>query len=205
LALTHEALGELADLDRDEALALRLACALGVSEGVSLGESFPCLIHPDERPSAALWRCEPGAHVLYHDWHGNRHGLSVWLPLARVRALLAGRTAPLSPPELAVWKLRLANEAGLVEPVGFERPAAPSRRLEDVWQGFLDLVALRWALTLGDPAPYTARFAAAWCGVSTYRAHEAIGALARAGSLRLVGRDPRGTRLWLPEGVVPID
>jgi hypothetical protein len=122
-----------------------------------------------------------------------------------VRALLAGRTQPLSPPELAIWKLRLAREAELLEPVALERPPAPSGRLEDVWQGFLDLLALRWTVTAGEPAPYSARFAAAWCGVSTHRAHESIRALARAGSLRLAGRDPRGTRLWLPEGVMPID
>ena len=200
-----ESLRALADLERDERVALRLARALGAPDDVAIGASFPCLIHADANPSASLWRYEDDARVLYRDWHAEKHDGDRWLPLARVRALLAGRTQPLSPPELAIWKLRLAHEAELVEPVAFERPVAPSRRLEDVWSGFLDLLALRWTVTPGAPAPYSARFAAAWCGVSTHRAHEAISALARAGSLRLVGRDPRGTRLWLPEGVMPID
>lgn len=205
LGSEFEGLRALADLERDEYVALRLAGALGAPADVAIGESFPCLIHADANPSASLWRYEDDAPVLYRDWHAEKHGGDRWLPLARVRALIAGRTQPLGPPELAIWKLRLAHEAGLLEPVAFERPVAPGRRIEDVWGGFLDLLALRWTVTPDAPAPYSARFAASWCGVSTHRAHEAIGALARAGSLRLVGRDPRGTRLWLPEGVVPVD
>jgi hypothetical protein len=122
-----------------------------------------------------------------------------------VRARIAGRIGPLHPPELAVWKLRLAREAQLLDPLALERPQAPEPRLERVWQRFLDLLALRWTIEPGTPTPYSARFAAAWCNTTKRNAHEAIGALARRGSLRLAGRDPRGTRLWLPEGVTPID
>jgi Bifunctional DNA primase/polymerase, N-terminal len=86
----------LADLERNEPLALRLAAALGVPEGIRLGESFRCLIHPDRRPSASLWRRDPEAHVLYGDWHAGRHGEQRWLTLPTVRARLAGRQGSLA-------------------------------------------------------------------------------------------------------------
>ena len=170
-----------------------------------MGESFGCLLHADSNPSAALWRHQEDAHVLYHDFHAGKHGERAWLPLALVRARLAGRTGSLAAPELAVWKLRLAREAGLLEPLAFERPPAPRERLEPVWQGFLDLLALRWQIDPEAPAPFTVRFASAWCGLPKRQVHEALVELARTGTLQLVGRDPRGTRLWLPpDGVMPV-
>jgi Bifunctional DNA primase/polymerase, N-terminal len=194
----------LADLERSEPLALRLAAALGVPKGVRLGEPFRCLIHPDRRPSASLWRREPEAHVLYGDWHAGRHGEQRWLPLATVRARLAGRQGPLAAPELVVWKLRLASEAELVEPVAFELDTdRPPQSLEAAWDGFLELLGLRWTIEPGLPAPFSARFTAAWCGLSKREAHEAVAELARQGFLRLEGRDAHGCRLWLPKGVRP--
>jgi hypothetical protein len=195
----------LSGLERDEALALRLAAALGVPDGVEMGDTFPCLLHHDGRPSASLWRRDDDAHVLYRDWHGHEHGEQRWLSLALVRARLAGRDGNLAVPELTVWKLRLAREAGLLAPLELELDSErPERRLERVLDGFLELLALRWLLEPGVPAPFSARFAAAWCGVGKREAHESVRELSRAGLLRPAGRDPRGTRLWLPKGVRPV-
>jgi hypothetical protein len=198
--------GEIAgqvDLERDEATALRLATALGVPEGVRIGEAFPCVLHPDGRPSAALWRLDSGSHVLYHDFHGARHGERNRLTLAQVRARLAGRTGPLGKPELSVWKLRLAWEAGLVEPLELQAAPRPPLRLCPAWDGFLQLLALRWLVSPGAPSPFSARFAAAWCGISKREAHTAVTELARLGLLRHVGFAPPRARLWLPDGVAP--
>src|SRR5262249_19494137 len=130
----------LSDLERDEALALRLAAPLGVPDGVEIGDTFPCLLHPDRHPSASLWRREERAHVLYRDWHGSAHDEQRWLSLALVRARLAGREGTLAVPELTVWKLRLAREAGLVDPVVLELDGErPARRLVRVYDGFLEL------------------------------------------------------------------
>jgi hypothetical protein len=189
------------DLDRDERAALQLAEALGAPEGVGLGEPFSCVLHADRSPSACLWRRSADAHVLYHDWHAAEG--AKWLPLALVRARLAGRLGPVAAPELLVWKLRLAHEAGLLEPVRFVAADAPPE-LELAWNGFLRLLGLRWSVTPRQPAPFSARFAAAWCGLSRRQAHEAVTELTRLGLLRPAGRDVRGTRLWLPEGVRPI-
>jgi hypothetical protein len=193
----------LADLDRDERTALRLAVALGAPNDVRLGEPFACVLHAERSPSACLWRRSDDAHVLYHDWH-TADG-ATWLPLALVRARLAGRQGPIAAPELLVWKLRLANEAGLVEPMRFDADqiTVPAD-LEHAWYAFLHLLGLRWTVTPGAPAPFSARFAGAWIGTSTRQSHEAITRLAQLGLLHEVGRDIRGTRLWLPpEEVMP--
>jgi hypothetical protein len=192
----------LSGLERDEGCALRLGAALGAPEGVEIGDTFPCLLHPDRHPSASLWRRDDSAHVLYRDWHAGAHGERRWLTLAQVRARLAGRSFPLAVPELVVWKLRLAREAGLLEPPVLRLDAdRPPRAIAPLYDGFLELLALRWTIEPGVPAPFSARFASAWCGVSHRKAHEGVSALQRSGLLRLAGRDPRGTRLWLPQGL----
>jgi hypothetical protein len=187
----------------DLELVDRLANALGVPEA-RYGRPFRCLVHDDARPSAALWRASAGAQILYHDFHAGRFGDPAWLPLSRVRAHVAGRRGYLGKPELAVWRLRLAAEVGKVEPVRFDAPAV-ARRLEPLWNGFLYLLGIRWKVSPGEPAPFTRRFAAAWCGVSEWEARDGVAELCRLGLLAPAGRDPRGTRLWLPKGVMPLD
>jgi hypothetical protein len=187
----------------DRELVERLARALGVPEA-RYGRPFRCLLHDDGRPSAAFWRASEDAQILYHDFHAGRFGGSKWLPLSRVRAHVAGRRGYLGKPELAVWRLRLAAEVGQLEPVAFEVPPAP-RALEPVYTGFLYLLGIRWAVSPGEPAPFSRRFAASWCGVSEWEARDALTELQRRGLLVPAGRDPRGTRLWLPRGVTPID
>jgi Bifunctional DNA primase/polymerase, N-terminal len=181
----------------------RLAHALGVPEA-RYGRPFRCLLHDDGRPSAAFWRASEDAQILYHDFHAGRWGGPAWLPLSRVRAHVAGRRGYLGKPELAVWRLRLAAEVGQLEPVSFDAPAVP-RGLEPLWAGFLYLLGIRWTVSPGEPAPFTRRFAAAWCGVSEWEARDGLAELQRRGLLSPAGRDPHGTRLWLPEGVAPID
>jgi Bifunctional DNA primase/polymerase, N-terminal len=187
----------------DRELVDRLAVALGVPEA-RYGRPFRCLLHDDGRPSAAFWRASEDAQILYHDFHAGRWGGSAWLPLSRVRAHVAGRRGYLGKPELAVWRLRLAAEVGQFEPVDFDASAVP-RGLEPVWAGFLYLLGIRWAVSPGEPAPFTRRFAASWCDVSEWEARDQLAELERRGLLLPAGRDPRGTRLWLPKGVTPID
>jgi hypothetical protein len=184
-------------------LVSRLAGVLGVP-AVRFGQSFSCLLHADERPSAALWRARRDAPVLYHDFHAHRWGGPAWLPLSRVRAHVAGRRGYLGKPELAIWRLRLAAEVGAIEPVRFEAPSVGAE-LESLWTGFLYLLGCRWHVSPGEPAPFTRRFAASWCGVSDWQARDGLAELHRIGLFRLAGRDRRGTRLWLPRGVRPID
>ena len=201
-----ESLRALADLERDERVALRLARALGAPDDVAIGASFPCLIHADASPSASLWRYEADARVLYRDWHAEKHD-GDRVASARARACAPRRQDAAAQPTRA-RDLEAASRARGRARSSRSRSSDPSRRVDaSRMSGAGSSTCSRSAgrSRPAAPAPYSARFAAAWCGVSTHRAHEAIGALARAGSLRLVGRDPRGTRLWLPEGVMPID
>jgi hypothetical protein len=83
----------------DEGVALRLGGVLGVPQGIEIGEPFPCLLHLDRRPSAALWRARRDHPVYYHDFHAAHHGGDAWLPLPQLRARLAGREGRLGKPE----------------------------------------------------------------------------------------------------------
>jgi hypothetical protein len=191
----------LARLDVDDKSAGRLAVALGLPEGLRLGQRFLCLLHPDRDPSAALWRAHASSSVLYHDFH-RRGRVDEWLPLAAVRARKAGRLDLSGGPELAVWKLRLCFEAGYLEPIWLDLPDVEAG-LEPLWSGLRLLLGLRWRISPGSPTPFSAGFAAAWCGVSKRQAHEGTRELVRRGLLRLHGHDVNRTRLWLPEGVRP--
>jgi hypothetical protein len=190
----------LSNLERSEPAALQLAVALGAPESLRLGESFRCLLHPERQPSAALWRAEPGAHVLYHDFHAEPS----WLTFAQVRARLAGRSRPLAPPEAMVWKLRLACEAELLEPFALELDCdRPPEHLQPAWDGFLELLSLRWTIEPGAPAPFSSGFASSWCGIPRRDAHLAVAELARRRLLLRRGFDAHGCPLWAAEGVRP--
>jgi hypothetical protein len=185
----------LARVESDEAVATALAVALGIT--VPLGRSFRCVLHADRRASATLWRRDEGVPFLYHDWHrGSR-----WLSLALVRASLAGRPEARGP-ELATWKLRLLAEAGLVEPVPLRR-CMPSDGLDEisrfVYERFLFLLGCRWLVSPGEPAPFTWRFAAAWCGLPARQTMAAFVELRRLGLVKPAGVVGR-TSLWLPGG-----
>jgi hypothetical protein len=158
-----------------------------------LGEPFLCVLHAERRPSAALWRRDDGEHVRYHDLHtGNAGDPGAWLSLALVRARQAGRQRRLSESELTVWKLRLVREAGLLD---IEQALEP---VDVVHAGFLELCQLRRLVDGGQPAPFSARFAAAWCSVPLRTAHAATRELARRRLILPAGADSRGTPLWRP-------
>jgi len=184
----------LAQIESDEAVASALAAALGIT--VPLGRSFRCVLHADRRASATLWRRDEGVPFLYHDWHrGSR-----WLSLALVRASLAGRPNARGP-ELATWKLRLLAEAGLVEPVHVECVTGDGldERSRLVYARFLFLLGCRWLVSPGEPAPFTWRFGAAWCGLPERRFADGFAELRRLGLVKPAGVVGR-TFLWLPGG-----
>jgi Bifunctional DNA primase/polymerase, N-terminal len=184
----------LAQVESDETVATALGGALGIT--APLGRSFRCVLHPDRRASATLWRRDEGVPFLYHDWHrGSR-----WLSLALVRATLAGRPNARGP-ELATWKLRLLAEAGLVKPVRIGHVSCDgldeTSRL--VYERFLFLLGCRWLVMPGEPAPFTWRFGAAWCGLPERRFADGFVQLRRLGLVRPAGVAGR-IQLWLPGG-----
>jgi hypothetical protein len=182
----------LSDVECDETVAAVLADALGIA--APLGRSFRCVLHPERRASATVWRRDEGVPFLYHDWHrGSR-----WLSLARVRAEMAGR-ADASGPELATWKLRLLAEAGVVEPVAIDPVACDElgETTRAVYDAFLFLLGCRWLVSPDEPAPFTRSFAAAWCGLPERVAREAFNELRRRRLVERAGMAGRAL-LWLP-------
>ncbi len=109
-------------------------------------------------------------------------------------AKVSGRQRRLSGPELAVWKLDLLRAAGLIEPVPVDLPDLPegaSEAARTLRRRFAVLLGLRRLRGDGDdPAPFTKRFAADWCGLSESTALRALGELLRAGVIVKAGEHP---------------
>jgi hypothetical protein len=179
-----------------------LACArvLGVP-AARVGQGFLCILpgHAETHPSASLhWDPKTGA-LMYRDWHA-RSGVA-WCTLPDVRASLAGGQAVrLRGPSVATWQLRLLVEARILAPYPIPArrlPAEPRPAVRKVYAGFVFLLACKWWHTPEAPAPFSWRFAAAWCGVGARHVGEAIHWLLAQGFLRQVGRH-RGMALFLP-------
>ena len=117
--------GWLRSFDTNPGAVIAMARELGIT--APLATPFPCVLHPDGNPSAALHPTADTGEWLYHDFHAARHNAKEWLSLAQVRAALAGRVGKLSPSEHATWKLILLVEAGLL-------PLAPVPAIPLPWQ-----------------------------------------------------------------------
>jgi hypothetical protein len=184
----------LADLDKEDAYVGIQAHFLGIP-AVPLGTGFLCVVHGDVHPSAALWRL-PSGHVRYHDFHAG--GTSEeWLTFAEVyHAEMSGEVRKLSGPSHAVWQLRLLYECDLIAPVEIALPPLPDHALDSVWkayEGFRLLLGLRWAAyPEREPVAYARNFVAAWCGLSTETAKQAVKALFAMDIIEIDGSCPSG-------------
>jgi Bifunctional DNA primase/polymerase, N-terminal len=181
-------------------VALACAAVLGVPTP-RVGHAFLCILpgHEEAHPSASLhWDPKTGA-LHYRDWHV-RSGVA-WYTLPDVRASLAyGQAVRLRGPSVATWQLRLLIEAGVLAPYPVSaRPltAAVPPAVRQVYEGFLLLLACKWWHTPQAPAPFSWRFAAAWCGLGERQVGEAMHWLLTQGLIRRVGRHHR-MALFLP-------
>lgn len=202
---TYGLLGLLEKASDSMAVAPLFAAALGIEDFRGIGKPFRCVLHSEENPSATLFPRADNGRLLYHDFHLRS---DQWLALPAVRAYLAGRYGRLSNSEFVTWSLRLEVEAGIRAPAvvsAGELPPDASPGLRVVWNGFLELFRARWLHTLGEPAPFSNRFGAHWCGCSRTTVERHFPELRRLGLAQYAGRDTRGTSLWLPgEGVRPL-
>jgi len=161
---------------------------LGIS--APLGKAFHCVIpgHDDKSPSASLYKDSLTGAWKYRDWH--HAGKYEWLMLADVRAAQsAGRVVELGPSSALLWYRRLFWEAGVlkiadIQKVPLLHNARPTIRL--VAEGFALLLAIKNIGNEEISSPYSAEFAAAWCGVTFDQARYSIRELKKMDVLRPV-------------------
>jgi len=171
--------------------ALRL---LGLGD-VKMGRKFCCILpgHEERHPSASIGQQADGA-VVYRDWHAPKRGGPQWWTLGEVfAAKVTGQLRELrGRPEHAVWVLRLAIEAGVLEPAKVEAPEPPddlSPVARKVYEGFLYLLRCKWTYEPAAPTTFSWRFAAGWCGgLGEWQVRTAMRELLQRGLIRVVGQ-----------------
>jgi hypothetical protein len=192
-ATSPTSLEDLSSYDSDYAASSSMSSALGID--AEFGQAFRCVIHPENSPSASVW-CDGAGQFFYRDWH-EREGVGGFC-FAQVRARLAGRWVD-EGPELAVWKLRLLYEAGLVVPA----PMPVELEAPPLWCSLRLLYGLRWLRSPGEGAPLGIRFLAAWSGLGWRAVSEQLQELRRSRLLVPAGRHGHYS-LWLPhEAAMP--
>jgi hypothetical protein len=83
----------------------------------------------------------------------------------------------------------LLRDAGVIEAVKVEAARLPetvSEAVRTVYEGFRDLLSLKFLVDANDPSPYTWRFAQAWVGLSRRAVEKAMGWLLSRGYIRFV-------------------
>ncbi len=130
------------------------------------------------------------------------------------RAIRAGIVLPPHAKPLArggrfVWRLLLAHEVGVVEPVAIHMPAVEGERDRRVAALFAELAGLRLAVGSELPMPFSVSLVMEACGLASRRAaHNAIKRLCEAGTIVKAGDGParggrRGAALYLPPDTCP--
>jgi hypothetical protein len=144
---------------------------------VRLQQKFYCVVHPDQRASAALYPPRQG-HAedtyVYLDFHGaDREG---W-PLPVIYwALKTGQAPRLLPKStLVTWTVRMFIEAGVLTPASVRAPKLPEHApafVRPIYDGFVRLLQCKWRIE-ETRSPYTWGFAVDWTRTLTYEASKA--------------------------------
>jgi hypothetical protein len=179
---------------RDEELALHLAQRLG-TEVTRLDEPFRCVLH--QGCFATLTRGRNG-EIVYHDrtLAGTKREFQTLVELA-VAVKTGTQPRRLRPLRLALWRLRLLHEAGLIElPPASVPNLAPGSPVyaHQARSGFELLIRCRWFLDPGDPVTYARGFVELWCGIPKKQTRRAVFELLRQDVIVKVGEIPSGHR-----------
>ena len=159
---------------------------------VKIGEKFRCVLHEEEHPSAAIMRPkQPGDPYMYVDFHERENRKGFPLPLVYYRLKAEGRGGGGAVAGAVVFGLEFATAAGCggIEAVKLEAARLPEKVSDSVrmvYEGFRDLLSLKFLVDANDPSPYTWRFAQAWVGLSRRAVEKAMGWLLSRGYIRFV-------------------
>lgn len=158
-----------------------------------IGEAFICPLHPGEKnPSASLWMPsdDPDGIVMFHHLHA-KHDEPRWLTLPEVYAGVLGRR-DVGRGEMPVWWIRALYEIGGIELPEVPHPPLVPEAGEVVrltYEGFVLLLRCREVYKAGqfqEGAPFSWRFAQAWCGLGSQKgARQGIGWLMANDYMRL--------------------
>jgi hypothetical protein len=200
--------GNLAEPDLDDEFALAAQRFLGVPADVELGQSFLCILpgHFERNPSASLGKDSHGRWV-YRDHH-QRGGCPLYMTLADAYASQRrGWIQKMDGPTLAVWKLAMLAEMGLVDPVAVPLRLLPDDASDDVrrlYGGVRHLLSLKWLYEYGAATPCAWSFMADWTGMDERAVGAAMKELLRMKILSQVSthRAARGGTMavFLPVG-----
>lgn len=189
-------------LARDEEVTLHLARHLGL-QVAALDQPFPCVLH--NQCFVTLTRGRNG-EIVYHDPTLEPVKREFQTVVELVVAVKTG-TEPrrLRPLQLALWRLRLLYEAGLIQlPVAGVPDVAPGSpaNVRKARDGLELLIRCRWFLDPGAPVTYTRSFVELWCGIPKRQTRRAIFELLRQRVIVKVGEIQSGYRrpahLYLP-------
>jgi hypothetical protein len=191
----------LKDTARDERISLLLArhLGLGVSEVVV---PFPCVLHAGCEVRLTTGR---NGEIVYFDaaLEGIKRQFQTIPELAV--AIRSGLVRKLRPIGVALWRIRLLHECGLIDlppATVLDVPTGSPESLRRARDGFELLLRCRWWLDPGVCVPFSRAFASVWCGISTDDAREAIKSLRDSGVIEKVGEASIGSSrpayLYLP-------
>lgn len=193
-------------LTEDPEVARQVMGYAGI-ENARLGKAFICPFHPEDQPSAAIWKPE-GGYIAYHDFH--RKGGPEWYSLADIykAAATGSELEKLTEGVGVVWWLRALNELGYIEDLptiqakklpapyngrsylykgdnkklGEVEFAVSAESVRKVYEGLKYLLQVRAIYDKKQRGtPFSWRFGAGWCGVDKNTAQKAMRYLMQAG------------------------
>ena len=156
-------------LQKQDDVAFAVLQRFGVSVK-QVGKPFMCLLpgHEEKNPSAALYRLDNGIIAL-KDFHRDA---GCWLLPDVYAACMTGKVEKLKGGERLVWWLRCLADLGYIDPPSMHAHKLPDDAPESVkklYKGFISLLALRTLYNSEQVgAPFSWRFAAGWCGISSH-------------------------------------
>ena len=156
------------------------------------GRKFCCVLHQERHPSASLVAPRNSSEQwLYVDHHCQDDGPRT-LPLPLVYFCQMTRqptTTRLNTPELLTWSVRLLRDAGVLDGAVVRAPKLPAEapdHARTVYEGFQDLLSVKWRVTPGTASPFVWRFAERWIGLQEWHVSKGMKWLLSRGYMRFV-------------------
>lgn len=151
---------------QDQIVAFKILGLFGV-EVSKLGQAFKCPIHPEDNPSAALWRGKNG-NIMLHEFH---QGDNYWTLPETYASCIYRRTEfiKLSSSQMVRWWIRALADINYIElpVISFKPlPLKSPKTARKVYEGIILLVQVQkfYDSNQGDEVLFSHGFGLEWCG-----------------------------------------